>query len=239
MNTDTLETGGSMPSNDSSTPARKRIMCFGDSLTWGWIPTIEGVPVARYSAQERWTGVMLDALGGGYELVEEGLSGRTTNVDDPTDPRLNGSTYLPSALATHLPLDLVVIMLGTNDTKTYFNRTPFEIAAGMAVLLSQVAGSAGGVGSIYPAPQALLIAPPPLAPMPHPWFKELFRDGHEKTTELSRHYEALAKFCGVPFLNAGDFIETDGIDGIHFDLENNKALGIAVAEKVSSLNLPG
>lgn len=213
----------------------KRIMCFGDSLTWGWTPIEEGIPVQRYPFDQRWTGVMVSRLGDGFEIVEEGLSGRTTDVDDPTDPRLNGSAYLPAALATHLPLDLVILMLGTNDTKTYFRRTPFEIAAGMSKLLIQVASSAGGVGTAYPAPQALLVAPPPLSAMPHPWFEGLFDGGHEKTQELAQHYAALADFFNVPFLNAGEVVTTDGVDGIHFSQQNNVDLGHAIADKVLSI----
>ena len=145
----------------------KRIMCFGDSLTWGWVPVIEGVPTTRYSADVRWTGVMQKELGRDYVVIEEGLSARTTSLDDPTDPRLDGSAYLPAALASHFPLDLVIIMLGTNDTKAYFHRTPFEVTAGMSKLVGQVLTSAGGVGTIYPAPKVLIVAPPPLTPMPH------------------------------------------------------------------------
>ena len=78
----------------------KRIMCFGDSLTWGWVPVIEGVPTTRYSADVRWTGVMQKELGRDYVVIEEGLSARTTPLDDPTDPRLDGSAYLPAALAS-------------------------------------------------------------------------------------------------------------------------------------------
>ena len=73
----------------------KTILCFGDSLTWGWVPTMSVVPTTRYDRKVRWTGVLQQALGEGYVVVEEGLSGRTTNVDDPIDPRLNGATYLP------------------------------------------------------------------------------------------------------------------------------------------------
>ncbi|MEO1797934.1 MAG: GDSL-type esterase/lipase family protein, partial [Pseudomonadota bacterium] len=138
--------------------SEKRIMCFGDSLTWGWIPVAEGVPTTRYPAEVRWTGVLKAALGEGTTIIEEGLSARTTMLSDPTDPRLDGSAYLPSALASHLPLDLVILMLGTNDTKAYFHRTPFEIAAGMSKLVGQVLGSAGGVGTVYPAPEVLIIA---------------------------------------------------------------------------------
>jgi len=210
-------------------------MCFGDSLTWGWKPTKNGVPASRYPYEQRWTGVMMSELGAGFELIEEGLSGRNTNLDDPLDPRLNGAAYLPSALASHLPLDLVVLMLGANDTRKYFHRTAFEIAAGISVLLSQIASSSGGVSTIYPAPKTLLIAPPPVSEMPNPWFKALYSESHAKTKELSTHYKALAEFCDVPFMNAGEIISTGGIDGLHFSLENNKSLGLAVADKVKEI----
>jgi lysophospholipase L1-like esterase len=213
----------------------KRIMCFGDSLTWGWNPVLAGVPAECYPWNERWTGIMAAELGEEFEIIEEGLSARTTNVDDPTDPRLNGAAYLPAALASHMPLNLVIVMLGTNDTKVYFNRTPFEIAAGASVLLRQIAYSMGGVGTAYPAPGAMLVAPPPLSDMPSPWFAGLFKGGREKTIQLAEHYAALAQFFRVPFFNAGDVISTEGVDGIHFSKENNALLGKALAEKVRSI----
>jgi len=213
----------------------KRIMCFGDSLTWGWVPVIEGVPTTRYPADVRWTGVMQKELGNGYVVIEEGLSARTTSLDDPTDPRLDGSAYLPSALASHFPLDLVIIMLGTNDTKAYFHRTPFEVAAGMQKLVGQVLTSAGGVGTIYPAPRVLIVAPPPLTPMPHAYFQSLFDGAHEKSDAFSKHYADLADFMKVAFFDAGKVISTDGCDGIHFTEENNAMLGRALATRVRSL----
>ncbi len=138
---------------------KRSILCFGDSLTWGWIPVKESAPTLRYPYEQRWTGAMAAKLGDGYRIIEEGLSARTTSLDDPNDPRLNGSAYLPAALASHLPLDLVIIMLGTNDTKSYFHRTPYEIANGMGKLVSQVLTSAGGVGTSYLAPKVLVVAP--------------------------------------------------------------------------------
>ena len=215
--------------------AQKSVLCFGDSLTWGWIPVIEGAPTLRYPYSDRWTGVMAAALGDGYHIIEEGLSARTTSLDDPNDPRLNGSAYLPAALASHLPLDLVIVMLGTNDTKSYFHRTPFEIANGMAKLVGQIYGSAGGVGAAYPAPKILVVAPPPLAPMPHPFFDGMFEGGREKTVALAGQYRAMADFMKVAFFDAGSVTNTDGCDGIHFTADNNHALGRALAVKVAAM----
>lgn len=210
----------------------KNVLCFGDSLTWGWVPVAEGAPTQRYPRSVRWTGVMADRLGADYHVVEEGLSARTTTADDPTDPRLNGSSYLPATIASHLPLDLVVVMLGTNDTKAYLRRTPEEIATGMSTLIGHILGSAGGVGTVYPAPRVLLLAPPPLGEMGHPWFETIFAGGQEKSRALAGHYAGLADFMKVEFLDVATVLTTDGVDGIHFTPDNNRALGEAVAKRV-------
>jgi lysophospholipase L1-like esterase len=214
---------------------QKSILCFGDSLTWGWIPVEDGSPTRRYPYQERWTGAMAAHLGETYRIIEEGLSARTTSLDDPNDARLNGSAYLPSAIASHLPLDLVIVLLGTNDTKSYFRRTPYEIAMGMAKLVGQILTGGGGIGTPYPAPKALVVAPPPLTDMPHPYFQGMFEGGLEKSKQLARQYRDMADFMKVDFLNAGDFITTDGCDGIHLTAQNNKDLGKAIADKVKEI----
>jgi lysophospholipase L1-like esterase len=213
----------------------RSILCFGDSLTWGWIPTLEGAPTSRYPYEQRWTGAMANKLGQGYHIIEEGLSARTTSLDDPNDGRLNGSAYLPSAIASHLPLDLVIVLLGTNDTKSFFYRTPYEIANGMAKLVGQILTGGGGVGTAYPAPKALVVSPPPLTPMPHPFFQGMFEGGHEKSVALAREYKVMADFMKVDFLAAGDFVSTDGCDGIHFTAQNNIDLGNAIADKVRTM----
>jgi lysophospholipase L1-like esterase len=213
----------------------RRILCFGDSLTWGWMATPDGAPTTRFSYAERWTGVMAARLGSGYDIIEEGLNARTTSIDDPVDPRLNGSAYLPTALASHLPLDLVIIMLGTNDAKSYYRRTSYEIALGMSKLVGQVLASAGGLGTIYPAPKALVVAPPPLAALSDPWFQGMFEGGRDKTAELARHYGALATFMKVAFFDAGGVVAADGVDGIHFTAKNNRDLGHALADKLAQM----
>ena len=217
----------------------RRILCFGDSLTWGWVPRSPPVPTERYGARVRWPGVLAEQLGPGRTVVEEALSGRTTTADDPTDPRLNASRYLPAALASHLPLDVVVILLGSNDTKAYLRRTPLDIAVGASVLLGQVAASAGGVGTSYPAPAALLVCPPPVGETPDPWFGAVFDGSREKGLALPPLYRAAAANAGAAYLDAGAVITTDGVDGVHLTEENNADLGAAVAAEVRALLAEG
>lgn len=211
------------------------VLCFGDSLTWGWVPTPGSVPTTRYGLDTRWTRVLARELGDGFQVIEEGLNARTTNVDDILDPRLNGSAYLPSALASHMPLDLVILMLGTNDSKAVFRREVIDIITGMTQLVGQVLSSAGGVGTAYPAPRVLVVAPPPLADMPDPCFATMFEGGRAKTEALAKGYEDLARFMKVDFLDAGQVISTDGSDGIHLTAEANAKLGTAMAAKVRAI----
>lgn len=214
---------------------RRTIMCYGDSLTWGWIPVEAGAPSSRYPYEQRWPGVMAAALGEGYRIIEEGLSARTTSVDDPIDPRLNGANYLPAALASHMPLDLVIVMLGTNDTKAVYRRSTHDIVQGVAKLVAQIMGSAGGVGTLYPAPKTLVVAPPPIKRIGIPWFEYALEGAEEKTKGFAAQYEAMATFMGAAFLDAGSVITADGVDGIHFTADNNADLGKAIAAKVKQI----
>ena len=157
-----------------------RILAFGDSNTWGWRPTSEGFPTERYGPDIRWPRVLQAQLGVGFEVVENGLNLRTTDLDDPIgsgDPSaqvrgadFNGLKTLPSVLAAHAPLDLVIIALGQNDLQSPFNRTASQIAEGARRLADMVADSAGEVGTVYPAPSVMIVSPPTTrsqAP-PHP-----------------------------------------------------------------------
>jgi lysophospholipase L1-like esterase len=219
--------------------AAKRIMVYGDSNTWGFIP-VESGSTTRYPADVRWPGVLNAALGQNYEIIEEGLSARTTDIRDPTLPHisgagLDGSAYLSSALATHEPLDLVVIMLGTNDVKKMFDRSPYRIALGMGKLIDIVAQTKGGVGTSYPAPKVLVLAPPPLGTLFPEARAERFAGGVEKTKALPGYYEAVARAAGAEFLDVGKLTTKDGIDGVHMSPHAHKAIGIGVAEKVKSI----
>ena len=129
------------------------ILCFGDSNTNGSNPV-----GGRWGRWERWTGVLQKLLGDDYYVIEEGCGGRTTVMEDWLEPDKNGRAQLPVALRTHRPLDLVVIMLGTNDMKKRFSLLPVDIAYGAAELGKLVESYDYG-GAWYPVPQVLLVSP--------------------------------------------------------------------------------
>jgi lysophospholipase L1-like esterase len=201
----------------------KRILCFGDSNTWGYDPVARD----RYEKDVRWTGVFGTALGTGYEVIEEGLNGRTTVWEDPIEGYKNGYSYLIPCLETHRPLDLVIIMLGTNDLKKRFNVSAFDIAQSAGVLVSVVMNSQAGRNGA--APQVLLVAPPPVATLTG--FAEMFEGAEPKSLKLGAYYHEVAEELGCGFVYAGEFIRSSEVDGIHFDPEEHAKLGKALAAK--------
>ena len=205
----------------------KRILCYGDSNTWGSDP-ING---ERLDDQTRWTRILADALGPDYEVIEEGLSGRTTVWEDPIEGYKNGYTYLMPCLETHRPLDLVVIMLGTNDLKKRFSLTAYDIAQGAGVLVTVVQKSATGRDA--KAPPVLLMAPPPVSKLTD--YAEMFEDSEEKSKKLGEHFHRVAQELGCEFLDTSSVIASSKVDGIHLDPEQHAKLGYAVARIVNAI----
>jgi lysophospholipase L1-like esterase len=205
----------------------KTILCYGDSNTWGYHPVTKD----RYSLEERWAGVLQHELGTGYYVVAEGLNGRTTVWDDPIEGYKNGKEQLIPILTSHKPLDLVIIMLGTNDLKRRFGLGAYDIAEGAGTLVEMVQKS--DCGPQKRPPQVLLMAPPPIAKLTE--YAEMFEGAEAKSRRFGEHYRRVAQECGCAFLDAGQVIISSDLDGIHFDVEEHKKLGLAVAARVREI----
>ena len=204
------------------------VLCYGDSNTHGYdCATLAG---GRFPRDVRWPGVLAAALGPEHQVIEEGLNGRTTIWDDPYHPGRNGLAYLGPCLETHAPVDVVVIMLGTNDTKSILGRTAAEIAAGAGTLVDAVLRS--GAGPAGAAPRVLLVAPPP--PGEATDRSELwgFGEARAKGLAMGRLYATVAAMRGIAFLDASTVAEVEPADGVHLASVGHAALGAAVAEAV-------
>jgi lysophospholipase L1-like esterase len=209
----------------------RSVLCYGDSNTWGCIPLGGPEPARRFAPDERWPGVLRRELGDGWWVVEEGLNGRTTVWDDGLEPFRNGRAFLLPTLLSHQPLDVVVVMLGTNDLKRRFGVSAREIAEGAGLLVDAVRAS--GCGPAGGPPELVLVCPPPLGRLGE--FADDFEGGREKSTRLAVCFQAIAQGRSCAFLDAGAHISSSDVDGIHLDRDSHAVLGRAVAGVVAAL----
>ena len=170
------------------------------------------------------------ALLPGWQVIEEGLPGRTTVHDDPIEgAHRNGLTVLPAILESHRPIDVVILMLGTNDLKQRFSVNALDIALSLAKLVLAIRAS--GCGPDGAAPGVILVAPPPILEVQD--LGVMFAGGEAKSLELGPRLAALARGLDVPFIDAGALIGVSEIDGIHYDEPAMAALAQAFAQAVT------
>lgn len=198
----------------------KTILCYGDSLTWGYSPDGR----ARHAFEDRWPSVLAAGLGKEVSVIAEGLNGRTTAFDDHLGgTERNGARMLPSVLTTHSPLDLVIIMLGGNDMKPWLAGRAAATQRGMRRLVEIIRGHDYPMAKA--APDILLVAPPPLIETADPDFAAMFEGGVAQSQMLGSLYADLADETGCGFFDAGSVAEASPLDGIHLDAANTRAIG--------------
>lgn len=208
----------------------KYILCYGDSNTWGRIPITRG----RYDFDVRWPGVMARELGEGVHVYENAVNGRTTVFEDPIEEGRNGRAGFETTMMANLPLDLLILMLGVNDTKNRFAKAPWDIAWGMDLLVQLAQKSGAGIHG--QPPKILLVSP---ARMTDEWGQTMHptifsEESIAKCNALAPLYEQVAKLRGCWFLDAAQHA-TAVSDGIHLSPEGHRALGVAMAEKVRAI----
>lgn len=205
----------------------KTIVCFGDSNTWGYSPSLSG----RHPFEKRWTSILQEKLGTDYFVIPEGLNGRTTAFDDPVEKDKNGYRHLITILESHKPLDLIIIMLGTNDLKTRFGLCAQEIAYSAGDLVDYVLRSSAGVNEA--PPEILFIAPPVIKDTPV--FRYIFRDSVDKSQDMGMYYKEKTEEFNVPFLDASDIVVSSPVDGIHWEEDEHEKFAKAVAKKIKEI----
>ena len=204
----------------------RTIVCFGDSNTHGADPSGAG----RMGPDARWPRAMARALGDGYEVIEEGLNGRCTVWDAPIEKGRNGLDYLYPCLLSHSPVDLVIIMLGTNDLKSIYGNTASDIACGAACLVDEARGTLAGPDGA--PPKVLLVSPAPIGPLTAQSEMWGFGAAIETSRQLAGMYEIVAADHDAGFFDAGSVAQVSPLDGIHLDAEACARLGAAMTTQV-------
>lgn len=205
----------------------KQILCFGDSNTYGLIPENGG----RYVWEERWTGILNDAVAPkGYRVIEEGLCGRTTVFDDPFRPGRNGAKMLPIILETHAPVDVMIVMLGTNDCKPIYDASAKVIGKGITVLLEQIAQK-------IPTAKILLVSPIALGERvwEDAFDPEFNRTSVQTAKELAGVYREIAEEKKIYFLDASQYAAPGEADREHLDKIGHQQMAKAIYEALEPL----
>jgi len=182
----------------------KAVLCFGDSLTWGSNAETGG----RHSHDDLWPSVLQKALGPDVHVIHEGLGGRTTAYDDNTaDCDRNGARVLPTLLHSHAPLDLVIIVLGTNDLKPSIHGSAIVAMKGVERLVKLTRNHIWQVPD-WEAPDVLIVAPPQLCETANPFMGAIFRDAIDESAMLASVYRDLADELDCGFFDAGSVART-------------------------------
>ena len=207
---------------------QKRILCYGDSNTYGYIPT-----GGRYDEHTRWPMRMQALLGNGYAVIEEGFNGRTCVFDDPVEGGYkSGVTYLQPCLMSHNPLDAVVIMLGSNDTKARFGMTPMTIGQSMMQLVRVAKQYA--VNEAGETAHIIIAAPPRI-------LDNLMQTRHAEcfgaqaiavSAGLSRELRRISKLMRCDFFDAVPYAEVSPLDAVHMTEQGHLRLAEAMAKKI-------
>lgn len=205
----------------------KYILCYGDSNTWGCTPEV----FERYDFNVRWPGVMQNLLGNKYHIYENALNGRTTVFEDYIEEGRCGKIGLPVVLEANAPLDLVIIMLGTNDVKLRFKMDAWDIGWGIDLLIQYV--KKAGCGRDGGIPKILIASPVILGTC---WAQTILgtvfdNSCTEKSKELANIYSTICQRNECDFLDASLYASVSK-DCVHLEPEEHKKLGEAFTEKV-------
>lgn len=211
------------------------ILCFGDSNTWGYVAksiNFETGFMERYPRSIRWTGLLQNHLGECFYVIEEGLNGRTTNVDYKDIPDRNGKVYLPPCLYSHAPLGLVIICLGINDLKMEFNRAADDIRNGLAELIDIIQATTFGA-DMASAPEILLVnnCLPVNENYQDMYGNFVLKGAIKRGLQLCELLPELVFEKHCFYLDATDILFSE-LDGIHYDANGHKLFAQKASQKI-------
>lgn len=202
-----------------------KILCFGDSNTWGTSPN----DASRYEKNQRWPGILQGLLGASYTIIEAGQPNRTLVNNAPFDGDKSGISYLKPCLAHHHP-DSIIILLGTNDLKARFNISAEQIAQGLTQLVQQIIDTTtdGHINSS----NVLILSPPIINEVAR--YQQIYQGGAEKSQQLAEHYLRCARQLKCRYLDTNNIITSCPQEGIHWPIEQHQRLAKALLTEITS-----
>lgn len=215
---------------------KKHILCFGDSNTHGSCtdPLDSADGGSRFNEDERWTQLLQQKLGSSYLVIEEGLPGRTTVFPDPLDEGMCGLDAIYGIMKSHQPIDLLVIMLGTNDIKQRYQASAYCVALGLERLINKAKVSPfwGSQG-----PNILVICPPHIGEgiLDIPLGDYMGADCVEKSRQLDTWMRPIVQAQGCAYLDGNEFGFYNQVDFMHMTRQSHRQFADRLAEIIPTL----
>ncbi|MFT3799039.1 SGNH/GDSL hydrolase family protein [Microbacterium sp.] len=213
-------------------PTTKHILVYSDSLTWGIVPTTR----QRLPFERRWPGVLYAELNAGGDervrLTEDCLNGRRTAFDDPYKPGRNALNGVQQVIEAQSPLDLVIVLLGTNDFPSMHDHRPWHSATGTGALINAIRTAPIEPG--MPVPPILVVAPPQLD-NPRGPIGPKFEGGDLASRGLAEALRRVSEETGCAFFDSNTATTSSKRDGVHLDADQHETLGKAIAPLVAEL----
>ena len=209
----------------------QQLLVYADSLSWGIIPLTRN----RLSFEQRWPGVLeigLRERGKNVRVIEDCLNGRRTLYEDPIKDGRNGLIGLQQRIEINSPLEMVLLMLGTNDFQANHNHNASHATFGLKQLIASIRSAPIEPG--MPIPKILVIAPPTIQ-TPKGNIAQKFKDADKKSIGLATSFVELSKQEGCYFFDAGTVTQSSKIDGVHLDADQHKVLGLALVNYLEKL----
>jgi lysophospholipase L1-like esterase len=216
----------------NTNPYAKRIMVFGDSLSWGYQP---GTKHLRFDAQTRWPGRLQNLLGEGYEVIEEALNSRGIEHDDsrPGKEGRRALDYIMACLDSHDPIDIVIVLLGTNELKQEMDMSAEQVGDSMEKLLTIIIDRPSQFRD--KGPEVLLVSPPIInEETEYCRVGDKYLGATRKAEELTNVYKRLAANLGISFVALKDI--EPGVDGVHITADGHAKVAELISAKLKLLD---
>ncbi len=193
----------------------KKILCFGDSNTWGYIPKT----AQRYDKNTRWTKILQYLLGSNFKIVEAGCCNRTCFMDNPDGIEQTGCKILPRYL--NEAFDIIILALGINDIQTVFNPSLNDIKTGIEQLINTAR-------KLSPESKIIVISPARLSNAVKTFKRQFDDDSIEKSKHFASVYEQTAKENNCFFFDWDKIVSVSELDGLHFSKDSHKKIAYAL-----------
>lgn len=191
----------------------KKILCYGDSNTFGFNP-IDG---SRFDEQARWTALLQKKLDSDYQIIEEGACDRTGFVDNDKGFLFSAQRHFPKMIAKIKDVDILILWIGSNDLQFKYDISFHQIERGLKKLILVAKSKV----------KKIILIPPVILNnnVLEGYFNFQFDETSiSKSKKVGKIYRKLSNVYGLNYFDLNEFVKPSNTDGLHYNIEGHKII---------------